>query len=82
LSERDAQDLPCAAAVLGTLVAVAGLGAWPSAARLLVLSSSGAAGTLLVAVAAADLPAFAAWMLPLVALAGGASIVVSVRHQV
>jgi hypothetical protein len=82
LSERDDQDLPFAAAVLGTLVAVAGLGAWPAAARLLVLSSSGAAGALLVAVAAADLPAFTAWMLPLVALAGGASIVVSVRHQV
>ena len=81
LSDRNDQDLPFAAAVLGTLVAVAGLGAWPSAARLLVLSSSGAAGALLVATAA-DLPAFAAWMLPLVALAGGASIVVSVRHQV
>ena len=82
LTERDDQDLPVAAAVLGTLVAVAGLGAWPAAARLLVLASSGAAGALLVAVAAPNLPAFTAWMLPLVALAGGASIVVSVRHQV
>jgi len=81
LTERDDQDLPFAAAVLGTLVAVAGLGACPATARLLVLSSSGAAGVLLVAVAP-DLPAFTAWMLPLVALAGGASIVVSVRHQV
>ena len=81
LSDRDDQDLPLAAAALGTLIAVAGLGAWPSAARWLVLASSGAAGAVLVAVAAPDLPAFTAWMLPLVALAGGASIVVSVRHK-
>jgi hypothetical protein len=81
LTDRDDQDLPLAAAVLGTLVAVAGLATWPAAARLLVLASSGAAGAVLVAVAAPDLPAFTAWMLPLVALAGGASIVVSVRHK-
>jgi hypothetical protein len=82
LSDRDDQELPFAAAVLGTLVAVAGIGTWPSAARLLVLSSSGVAGALLFAVTAPNLPTFTAWMLPLVALAGGASIVVSVRHKV
>jgi hypothetical protein len=80
-SDREDKELPFAAAVLGLLVAVACLGAWPSAAWWLVLAGSGAAGTLLFCVTAPNLPAFTAWMLPLVALAGGASVLVSVCRQ-
>ncbi len=77
-SDREDKEIPFAAAVLGTLVAVASIAAWPSAARLLVLSISFAAGAFLLSVTPPNLPAFNAWMLPLLALAGGASVAVSV----
>ena len=77
-SDREDKEIPFAAAVLGTLVAVASIAAWPSAARLLVLSISFAAGAFLLSVIPPNLPAFNAWMLPLLALAGGASVAVSV----
>ena len=81
LSDREDKELPLAAAVLGALVAVACLGVWPSAARLPVLSMSIAAGALLLTVTAPNLPAFDTWMLPLVALAGGASIAACWAHS-
>jgi VanZ family protein len=81
LSDREDKELPFAAAVLGALVAVACIGVWPSAARLPVLGMSVAAGALLLTVTAPNLPAFDTWMLPLVALAGGASIAVSVCRK-
>ena len=81
LSDREDKELPLAAAVLGALVAVACIGVWPSAARLPVLSMSVAAGALLLTVTAPNLPAFDTWMLPLVALAGGASIALCCVHS-
>jgi hypothetical protein len=78
LSDREDKELPFTAALLGTLVAVACLGIWPSAAWPPVLAMSIAAGALLLAVTAPNLPVFNIWMLPLVALAGGASIAVAV----
>jgi hypothetical protein len=79
LSDNEDKILPCAAALLGALVAIAGVGAWPRGSRLLVLAASPAAGVLLLAVTTTPLPAFNTWMLPLVALAGGASVLVSMR---
>lgn len=81
VSDREDKELPFVTAVLGALVAVAGIGVWPSAPPLPVLAMSGAAGVLLLTVTAPNLPAFDTWMLPLVALAAGASIAVSARRQ-
>jgi hypothetical protein len=80
LSDNEDKDLPFAAALLGALGAVACVGAWPSASRLLALLASLAAGGLLLTVTPPNLPAFVPWMLPVVALVGGASVVVSVRR--
>jgi hypothetical protein len=79
LSDPEDKELPVVAAVLGMLVAVACIGAWPAPLKLIVPGASYAAGLLLVAGTASNLPAFNAWILPLVALAGGITIVVSVR---
>jgi hypothetical protein len=81
LSDNEDKELPFAAALLGALVAFACVGAWPSAPQMVVLSASLVAGALLLTVTAPSLPAFDTWMLPLVALAGGASVGVSVRGQ-
>lgn len=81
VSDPEDKDMPGVAALVGALVAFACLGLWPSAWRLLVLGSSGAAGGVLLTVTAANLPAFTIWMLPLMALAGGAAVAVSVGQQ-
>jgi VanZ family protein len=79
-SDREDKELPLMAAVLGLLVTVACLGVWPSATRLPMLAMSVAVGVLLLTVTAPNLPAFDTWMLPLAALAGGASIMVGCVH--
>lgn len=82
LSEpEDARMIPGAAAAFGVLVAVACVGLWPSAGLLLCLVISFAAGLLLVPATASTLPPFSLWMMPLVSLAGGASVAVSVRRR-
>jgi hypothetical protein len=79
-SDNEDKDLPIAAALLGVLVAIASIGARPTASQLPVLSASLAAGTLLLTVTVPSLPAFNTWMLPLLALVGGASVGISVRR--
>ena len=81
VSDYEDKDLPFAAGLLGALVAVAAVGLWVSAPRLLALSASLIAGGLLLAITAPGLPAFNSWLLPCVALAGGASVVVSLRGE-
>ena len=80
-SEGGDEKIPAAAATLGVLVAVACVGLWPSASSLLYLFVSFAAGLLLLPATAPTLPAFTLWMIPLVSVAGGASVAVSVRRQ-
>ena len=80
-SDPEDKEIPAVAAVFGTLVAVACIGIWPSAGRLLVLGISFAAGLLLLMVIAPNLPAFNTWLLPLVTLAGAASVAFSVRRE-
>jgi hypothetical protein len=79
-SEGDDEKVPAVAATLGVLVAFACVGLWPSAGSLLYLFSSFAAGLLLLPATASTLPSFTLWMIPLVSLAGGASVVVSLRR--
>lgn len=81
ISEGGDEKVPAVAATLGVLVAFACVGLWPSAGSLLYLFSSLAAGLLLVPPTASTLPSFNLWMIPLVSLAGGASVVVSLRRQ-
>jgi hypothetical protein len=73
----DSQDirLPLAAAALGMLAAVAILSLWPSAGRVVGLLASPLAGLLLLPPVLAYLPWFNLWLVPLVSLAGGASVV-------
>lgn len=77
-SDREDAKLPGAAAALGLLVAVACVGLWPFAESPLLLIVSFAAGLLLVPATASTLPL---WMMPLLSLAGGASVAVSVRRR-
>ena len=80
-SESDDKADPAFAAVLGILAAVACLGFWPLSQWKLLLGSSFVVGLILESVTAANLPAFNTWLTPLVCLAGGASVVVSVRRS-
>jgi len=73
------KHIPIAAAGLGLLVAVAGIGLRPYSAGLLWLIVSLAAGVLLLS---PTLPAINFWLIPLTSLAGGVSIVVSMRRSV
>jgi len=81
ISEGGDEKIPAVAATLGVLVAFACVGLWPSAGSLLYLFSSLAAGLLLLSATASILPSFNLWMIPLVSLAGGASVAVSVRRK-
>lgn len=72
--------IPVKAAGLGVLVAVACIGLWPSASSLLYLFSSAAFGLLLLPAIVPNVPSFNFWLIPLVALAGGVSVVVSARR--
>jgi hypothetical protein len=73
------KHFPIAAAGVGLLVAVAGLGLWPYGGGLLWLVASLAAGVLLLP--SSPLPAINIWLVPLTSLAGGAAVVVSVRRS-
>lgn len=77
--EEDAR-IPGAAGAFGVLVAIACVGLWPSAGSLLYLVVSLAAGGLLLPGIATTLPSLDLWMIPLVSLAGGASVAMSVRR--
>ena len=80
LSDNEDKVLPFAATLLGALVAVAcvGPGRRLPAGRAVREPD---AGWLLLGFTAPNLPAFDTWILPVVALAGGASVAVSVRRS-
>ena len=81
LSDPEDAETPGAAAALGVFVAIACLGLWPSVGRLPCVVISFAAGLILIPATAFNLPSFNLWTLPLLSLAGGASVVVSLRRQ-
>jgi hypothetical protein len=81
LSEPDDITIPLAAAMLGALVAVACVGLWPSVRSPFHLIMSFAVGLLFVATEPSTLPSFSRYMMPLVSVAGGASVAISVRRQ-
>jgi hypothetical protein len=81
LSEVEDARIPGAAAVLGALVAVACVGFRPALGPMTYLFISFAAGLLLLPAMTSTLPLLCFWMMPLVSLAGGASVAVSVRRQ-
>jgi hypothetical protein len=81
VSDKEDARIPGAAAAFGVLVAIACIGLWPSAGSLLYLVVSFAAGWLLLPAVASSLPSLDLWMIPLVSLAGGASVARSVRRQ-
>jgi hypothetical protein len=68
-----------AAAGLGVLVAVAGIGLPPYSGGVLWLVASRAAGVLLLS---STLPAINFWLIPLTRLAGGLSVVISLRRSI
>jgi len=92
IAEGGDEMIALLAASLGVLVAFAcvGLLPWTGSAGPyakfgissgLALFSSLASGLLLLAAAARPLPSFHLWLIPLVSLAGGASVVFSLRRQ-
>jgi concanavalin A-like lectin/glucanase superfamily protein/VanZ like protein len=81
VSDEEDARIPGAAGALGVLVAIACVGLWPSAEPLVYLVISFAAGWLLLPGIASTLPSLDLWMIPLVSLAGGASVAMSVRRQ-
>jgi hypothetical protein len=80
-SEPEDAKIPGAAAVLGVLAAVASIGLWPPARPLLRLAVSLAAGLLLLPAIAPNLPLFSLSTIPVVSLAGGASVTLSARRS-
>jgi hypothetical protein len=81
-SEYEDSRIPGVAATLGVLVAIACFGFWPSARTLPSLVASFALGLLLLPFMGSGLPLISRFMIPLVSLAGGASIAVSLRSIV
>ncbi len=77
VSEPEDAKIPVEAALLGVLVAVACVGFWPSSVPVLFLVMSFAAGLLLLPAASSTLPAWTLCMIPLISLAGGASVAFS-----
>jgi len=81
LSDPEDAKIPGLATLFGALVAVAFVDLWPSAGLLVRVGMSLAAGLPLVAVVAPTLPPLTREMMPLLSLAGGASVAVSVPGQ-
>jgi hypothetical protein len=80
-SDPEDARLPGAIASIGVLAAVACVGLWPRGGPMPSLIVSLAAGLLLVPILSFTLPSLARWMMPLISLAGGMSVVLSVRRQ-
>ncbi len=81
-SDPDDARIPGAAAVVGVLVAVACVGFRPAFASVTYLVISFAAGLFFVPATAPTLPSLSRWLLPVISLAGGVSVVISVyRHD-
>lgn len=76
-ADREDKHIPIAAAGVGLLTAVAAVGLWPNGGALLWLVASLAAGVLLPS---STLPPINLWLVPMTSLAGGASVVVSLRR--
>jgi hypothetical protein len=74
--ERD-KHFPIAAAGIGLLAAVAAMGLWPKGRVMLWLAISLAAGVMLPS---STLPPINFWLIPLTSLAGGLSVVLSLRR--
>src|SRR5215831_8061953 len=81
LSDPEDARIPATAAMVGVLVAVACIGLWPSTGALLCLTISFAAGLVLLPAMSSNLPILGLWMMPLLSLAGGASVAGSVRRR-
>jgi hypothetical protein len=81
LSDHEDAKIPAAAAAFGVLVAVACAGLWPSSGKRGSLLASLTAGLLLLPAMASTFQAPSRWMMPLISLAGGVSVVVSLRRQ-
>jgi hypothetical protein len=81
ISEGDDQQIPPIAASLGVLVVIACIGLWPSASLLLYVFCSLAAGLFLLPAIAPNVPSFNLWLIPLVTVAGGVSVVISAEKK-
>jgi hypothetical protein len=80
-SDREDAKIPGEAAVFGVLVAIACAGLWPSSGKPGILLTSFAAGLLLLPATASTFHSPSRWLMPLIGLAGGVSVVVSLRRQ-
>jgi hypothetical protein len=82
LSDPEDGRIPVVAAAFGVLVVIALFGFWPETGLGVCLAAGLAAGFLLVPVLSSALPAWTRWILmPLVSLAGSASVGISRRSK-
>ena len=79
MSDHPDTIIPLAAAALGVLTTISILSLWRSAGREVCLLASLFAGLLLLPPVFAYLPLFNLWLIPLVSLAGGASVALATR---
>jgi hypothetical protein len=79
----DAADrmIPGKIAVFGVLAAMACIGLWPTAGRLLGLAVSLSAGLFFFATRAQTLPHFNIWMMPLITCVGAVSVASSIKSS-
>ncbi len=80
-SDYEDSNIPLEAALLGVLAAIACAGFRPPGLTIACLASSLAAGLMLIPVMAPTVPSLSRWMMPLVSLAGGVSVAVSLRPR-
>ena len=80
-SESGDDKLPAAVGVMGVLIAVAVAGFWPYAGPLPCILASLAGGLLLLPAIAPNLPSFNLWTIPLLSMAGGASVAISLKRE-
>jgi ABC-type nickel/cobalt efflux system permease component RcnA len=73
-ADPEDEKLPVAAVLLGVLAAIACAGLFPASGPLQILMASLVAGVLFVPATASTLPLLTRWLMPLLSLAGGASV--------
>ncbi len=79
LSEPEDTEIPPAAAMLGVLSAVAFVGLFPALSPKFAMVISFVAGLLILPALSFTLPTLNLWTIPLISLAGGASVSISMR---
>lgn len=80
-ADPEDEKLPVAAVLLGVLAAIACAGLFPASGPLQILMAGLVAGLLFVPATASTLPLLTRWLMPLLSLAGGASVGLTMHRR-